>query len=189
MSNLPIIITGCQRSGTTLLKLILDSHPDITALDEDVFELEDLPRYLNSVEFHPAVAFKLPVQAGSTDFFASINNLRLLWCVRDPRAVVASMIRLHMPFGPEEFLLPWAAHPMGAEKQIRIEYPRLPETVRSELATFMAVFEDIVQIEPVQRNRQQYTVMGALCWRVKNELIELYPSLGLDFHRTGWILW
>lgn len=40
-SSAPIFIVGCQRSGTTLLRLILDSHPDISCGPETRF-LADL---------------------------------------------------------------------------------------------------------------------------------------------------
>ena len=39
----PIFIVGCQRSGTTLLRLILDAHPNISCGPETRF-LEDLAR-------------------------------------------------------------------------------------------------------------------------------------------------
>jgi hypothetical protein len=41
--NRPIFIVGCQRSGTTLLRLILDSHPNISCGPETRF-LADFAR-------------------------------------------------------------------------------------------------------------------------------------------------
>lgn len=64
MSNQPILITGCQRSGTTMLNLILDSHPKITGVDEMEFRNENLPHYLSHINYHPFVVFKLPIFAG-----------------------------------------------------------------------------------------------------------------------------
>lgn len=43
----PIFIVGCQRSGTTLLRLILDSHPDISCGPETRF-LADLAQITGS---------------------------------------------------------------------------------------------------------------------------------------------
>ena len=34
MGNRTIMITGCQRSGTNLMNLILDSHPQVQGVDE-----------------------------------------------------------------------------------------------------------------------------------------------------------
>jgi len=33
----PIFIVGCQRSGTTLLRLILDAHPNVSCGPETLF--------------------------------------------------------------------------------------------------------------------------------------------------------
>ena len=48
MNNRPIIITGSQRSGTTLLNLILDSHPQIHGVDEMQFRNNTLQQYLDT---------------------------------------------------------------------------------------------------------------------------------------------
>src|SRR6266513_2346410 len=42
-SNRPIFIVGCQRSGTTLLRLMLDSHPNISCGPETRF-LQDFAK-------------------------------------------------------------------------------------------------------------------------------------------------
>ena len=47
MSRKPILITGCQRSGTTLMSLILDSHPEIFNIDEYKFEYFAINTYLH----------------------------------------------------------------------------------------------------------------------------------------------
>lgn len=43
----PIFIVGCQRSGTTMLRLILDSHPRISCGPETRF-LEDMERIVGA---------------------------------------------------------------------------------------------------------------------------------------------
>ena len=47
MSGPPIFVVGCHRSGTTLFRLILDSHPDISCGPETRF-LADLEKITNA---------------------------------------------------------------------------------------------------------------------------------------------
>jgi len=94
IKNIPILITGCQRSGTTLLNLILDSHPQIRGMDEWEFEETLVDEYLTGPEYHPCVAFKLPKVSYLIPALQSIPGIKVLWCIRDPRDVVTSMVRL-----------------------------------------------------------------------------------------------
>ena len=59
-TRVPILITGCQRSGTTLMNLILDSHPKIWGIDEDRFDFPSIYGYLSAPIPAPFVSFKLP---------------------------------------------------------------------------------------------------------------------------------
>lgn len=60
MSDAPIIITGCPRSGTTLLAAALDAHPSIAVTFERAVAI------LNEVEHHPAGWARYELQAYAT---------------------------------------------------------------------------------------------------------------------------
>ena len=94
INNTPILITGCQRSGTTLLNLILDSHPQIKGVDEGDFFVDLLHEYLNHPDYHPYVAFKLPKISHLVPALQFVPGIKVLWCIRDPRDVVMSMLKL-----------------------------------------------------------------------------------------------
>lgn len=40
MGDKPLLLVGCERSGTTLLRLMLDSHPDIAFVEEFEYSLQ-----------------------------------------------------------------------------------------------------------------------------------------------------
>ncbi|MFQ5471145.1 MAG: sulfotransferase [Gammaproteobacteria bacterium] len=74
-ANQPILITGCQRSGTTLLHLILDSHSNIHGIDEAYYEHERLHEYLDSAEFSKYVCCKLPRAASEFEFIKLLPDV------------------------------------------------------------------------------------------------------------------
>src|SRR5512135_1034372 len=117
MTNIPIIVTGCQRSGTTLFGLMLDSHPQITTVDEDEFLHERLDLYLLSPEYAPCVAFKVPMEAANFMYFGKLPGVKALWCVRDPRDVVLSMLNLKLGIVEGRDVV-WANHDRGAMREI-----------------------------------------------------------------------
>lgn len=40
MGEPPLLLVGCERSGSTLLRLMLDSHPDVSFVEEFEYALE-----------------------------------------------------------------------------------------------------------------------------------------------------
>ena len=90
---------GCQRSGTTLLHLILDQHPEIASLDEPhSYEYLRRGRMRHRRAGRASlINLKLP-QMGYEPASRVISDLLLagapgVYLFRDPRAVAASMIR------------------------------------------------------------------------------------------------
>lgn len=70
----PIFIVGCQRSGTTVLRLMLDSHPAIACGPETRF-LRDFERITGS-EWHRIERFGFPREywyAKAADYFGSFQ--------------------------------------------------------------------------------------------------------------------
>jgi hypothetical protein len=73
-SSPPIFLVGCQRSGTTVLRLMLDSHPNIACGPETRF-LRDLEKITGS-EWHRISRFGLPREywvAKAGEFFGSFQ--------------------------------------------------------------------------------------------------------------------
>lgn len=87
-------IVGSQRSGTTLLGLILDSHPRVLVVDEPESYDRLLSGYLSEVQ-GSYIGFKVPTW---THKHAYLNcrypNARFLFVQRDVRAIAYSMISL-----------------------------------------------------------------------------------------------
>jgi hypothetical protein len=175
--NQPILITGCQRSGTTLLHLVLDSHPDVHGVDETAYTNRLLPRFLEHPDFHPRVAFKLPTFAHAVDTFHLLPGLRILWCLRDPRAVVSSMLELQLRLG-ELFQAAWAVHPAGAEWEIAASLGALGGAAPPELADAVEQHGRMRRLPVSERTRAQAVASAALCWRLKNELLARYDEAG-----------
>jgi hypothetical protein len=140
--NRPILITGCQRSGTTLLHLVLDSHPDITGIDELDFGKVPLSEYLNSPRYHPCVSFKLPVASYEAAFIKTIPGIKVVWCIRDPRDVVVSMLELTLKIS-ENATLPWVVHPGGAGSEIENSARTLQQRMDGELGKLYKSYKGI----------------------------------------------
>ena len=177
MSNRPILITGCQRSGTTLLNLILDSHDLVRALDESEFDPQKVDSYLSDPEFGPNVVFKLPRYAHDLTFMTGLGGT-VLWCTRDPRDTVASMVSLHLPVSTT-VSASWGAHRYGADMEVRHAYPVLSAETRSELADVYNRCMEIMSRHSVARSREDVIFEAALCWRLKNELLAMIRKQGI----------
>jgi hypothetical protein len=195
--NTPVLITGCQRSGTTLLYLILDSHPQIRGMDEWEFKTALFDIYLTQPEYHPCFAVKLPKIAHFAPALAAIPGAKVLWCVRDPRDVVTSMLKLGQTAKsglktkalwslrhPGKVALSilkrqtwpisisWAASSQGASQEIAQNAATLKsrKVFPEELSLHWDRYKQIKRKHPLHRNRDDQVFLSALCWRVKQEV-------------------
>jgi len=180
MPNIPILITGCQRSGTTLLSLVLDSHPQIQSVDEVDFDRSKAALYLSSPEYHSHVAFKLPSHAHRAESFAALAAARIVWCIRDPRAVIASMMNLNLQAGGR--VMSWARHPVGAQREIENGLLVLQHHGRALPAVLLHEYGQIRDMPAELRGRGEELFLAALCWRIKEELLEVYQALSLPLY-------
>lgn len=179
--NKPILITGCQRSGTTLLNLILDSHPEITGIDEMQFDPGKLSDYLAHEDYHPYVSLKLPTVCHEVNILHNMApKLKVLWCVRDPRDVVLSMASLMLGLSETE-RVSWASHPMGASREISNCFPVLNEVSRIDLSLYIQKYRNIEAKPPALRSKEEAIFTGALCWRIKNMLLDSYDKTGINY--------
>jgi len=176
--NLPIVITGCQRSGTTLLLLVFNAHPSVHGIDETLFDPKQLPFYLKAPRYAPAVCFKVPLIAHEVAYIASFPGVKVLWSLRDPRDVVASMVRLQ--FEHKGIKASFAAHPhVGPRVQIPLLLRALEE-VPVGLREEVQLFQEQDVIPPEDRSLDLNVTAAALCWRLKQELLRLYRQEEID---------
>ena len=180
MANNIILITGCQRSGTTLMNLILDSHPDIYCIDEDKFSIWLLNSYIHMQYGKPYLSFKLPRAASMLSFIKDLPDARVLYHLRDPLDVVHSMVKLKIKF--ENTLVSWAAHPACAQSEITNGIWILDDDVRERLHPHIVRFSEISRKHPQERNREECILSGALCWAIKNEIPAVYDAEGISYH-------
>lgn len=178
MPNRVVLITGCQRSGTTMLNLALDSHPDVVGVDEMAFDIARMPEYLEGAAYAPTVCLKLPRAAPAVPFIRGIPGVRVLWALRDPRAVVASMVRLTLDLDGRP--VPWAAHPKGAGVELK-NSTRVLGGVAPDLADAWRGFVAGGRAPADAWSLDQLVTSAALCWRLKNDLLRLYDRAGIAY--------
>ncbi|MFL7868010.1 MAG: sulfotransferase, partial [Anaerolineales bacterium] len=88
------LVVGSQRSGTTLMFLMLTAHPRITGLDEHhaEFALPRWPVIAVNAALGKRTLYKLPMATGSVaEICRNFPKSQLIWMLRHPFAVVASM--------------------------------------------------------------------------------------------------
>ena len=174
-------ITGCQRSGTTLLNLILSSHPDIKAFDENDFNPARLGDYLGNSRYAPFVCFKVPMQAATLLQNKVVANSHIVWCVRDPRDVITSMMQLSLEEA-DGSVVSWAAHSCGARLDIARCRRILPDTCYEDIQRQLAQYDYQLRKPGSQWTPIENLRAGALCWRLKNEIPAQYEIRKLDCH-------
>jgi hypothetical protein len=165
-------ITGCQRSGTTLLRLVLECHPEVFCFDE-----LDSYRVLASSQFEdtiakPWVGFKVPRWAEQLDSellrdFGLPDEARriyqgqkILFLVRDYRDVITSMLKLR---GAKRSWLEEWAEPI-LESHVASEGD-FAENWARELAACRTAPNRLV-------------ALGALYWKFKNAALLRYVGRG-----------
>jgi len=179
--NTLALITGCQRSGTTLLNLILDSHPEITGIDEMDADASELQSYLTHPRYHPCVTLKLPAACHEVKAINSlVPNLKVIWCIRDPRDVVLSMASLRLQISEAETMA-WVNHPQGARREIANCFPALSANAKTRLLPYLKKYSGIEQQPPGSRSRDSAIFTGALCWEIKNNIPETYEEAGIEY--------
>ncbi len=153
-----IVVQGAQRSGTTLLYLMLTSHPALVGLDENEADYE-LPPWLvmmiNALLGKKTV-YKLPPVIWQVD---KIRNLypscHSVWVLRHPFAVISSMKTLYFKKEKQSWL-----QRFGAQELERAER-HFPELARISI-------HDMNEAE-----------IGAHLWVAKHRMIDVYKQVGL----------
>lgn len=172
-----ILITGCQRSGTTLMGLILDSHEQILTIDEDIFQKDKLSEY-EKLDLIPC--YKLPMEAHDFGLIRDeLKASKVIWMVRDPKDVIASMVNLHIKF--DRFTsYSWAI--CAAKFEIRGALSSLPLSVIGTLHQEIEKFEAIEQKQKWERNASEVFFTAALVWKLKHMILDQYAAQDIEYH-------
>jgi O-antigen biosynthesis protein len=166
-------ILGCQRSGTTLMRLILESHPDIFCYDE----LKGYAVLQKSVPDHVPdsrlVGFKLPrwtEQLNEPVLFEEgpegpchhfYRGEKILFLYRDVRDTVASMFKLKA----------------GESNWCELWVPRIIESKLAHDPSFRSRYaEELSLIESCDR---RLVGLAALYWKYKTDALFRYLEQGL----------
>lgn len=156
---------------------MLDSHSSISSIDEMYFDTYKLDAYLTNRNFHPHVLLKLPTIAHEVNGIRKLKNVKVIWCIRDPRDVVLSMVKLKI--GTHR-LEPWVTHPLGGMREIQCCANMVGLNLSPRHLDFFKRYIDLSRGAP-QLDMSDAVFSGALCWRLKNELLELYDLVGISY--------
>ena len=107
-----IFILGCQRSGTTLLYMLLSSHPSVIGYNEDElnFLFPGLKTLLHSINYSATQGrfgcYKLPMKTPELKIIQNkYKHSKILWIIRHPYSVVSSMRSLIRPHTGKNWLI------------------------------------------------------------------------------------
>jgi hypothetical protein len=166
-------IIGCQRSGTTLVRLILESHSRVHCFDEllGYSVLAGSASAPNVAE--PLVGFKIPrwteqlfeEELWDEGLPERVRNVyrgeRLVFLVRDVRDTIVSMMKLRGPVNR------WL--------------DTYPPNIIAAKASHSAVFRSSIarDLKVVSAASDSAVAMGALYWKYKTMALEHYANRGL----------
>jgi len=154
------LVVGSQRSGTTLMFLMLTAHPRITGLDEHhaEFALPRWPVIAVNAALGKRTLYKLPMATGSVaEICRNFPKSQLIWMLRHPFAVVASMRKLTFPDGQT-----W-----------------IQKFGESEARAVVALFPN-ANIEHLEKMKD--VELGATIWKYKLLMMDLYRAQGMVVH-------
>lgn len=173
-------IIGCQRSGNTLLRLILDSHPLVRCFDElKSYILLANPSSESTSDGSevPLVGYKIPrfteqlTQSELGDFGLPIKIKNfyqrepLLFIVRDVRDVICSMINLKQSNN-----LDW------------LETHGLPILQHKMLQPDPYIQQFSHEYALAQQSAYPKLALASIYWKMKNQIFFTYTSLGFPIH-------
>ena len=172
-------IIGCQRSGTTLLRLVLDSHNEIFCYDET--KSYEILSGSNNIELSNVknIGFKIPRYTeqlnektlsdyGITPCKNFYNNDPLLFIVRNVYDVICSMINLKVD--KKSWLTEWGI-------------PIIQFWIKNKI-NFKNMFRE--ELELIENSKFSELLYGALYWKFKNlayfsYLKSNYPILKIQY--------
>lgn len=174
------LIAGCQRSGTTMMRLILESHKDVHCIDETL-SYEMLAGRVEQPDMaSAALGFKIPVWSeqllqaqlhwNEYSYLYGVEPVPnfydrepLIFMVRGPLDTVSSMMRLRVESDS------WLQRVGVPVVRAMAEGGRLSASLRDE-------FDFAVGCEDPD------VAIGALYWKIKSRAALSYLEAGLPVH-------
>jgi protein-tyrosine sulfotransferase len=158
-------IVGCQRSGTTMLESVLNAHPDVRMIGEEdraayryFFREADIGQLPDQ-----RVGLRIPVATHELESAVTwYEGARVLFVLRDPRDVVASM---HVARAGKD---PWIAK--EGQGEIERTLHNLPDNAELERRV-QQLYDEIDDRGDIR--------FGAMLWALKNRYIPLYARSSL----------
>ena len=181
------LIFGCQRSGTTLLLLMLQAHLQIQGIDETEFPRRypfphSLDLFKNRLSGN-IISIKLPMHINKLDYLARyFPKVKILWIIRHPENVIASMYALTNSQGN------WISRCGKAElKSLENIFPDIGELDLDNLSN-TAIASYIWHYKTLAISRFKARNMSVFDFRYETLLENPRETMGeiLDFLGLGW---
>jgi hypothetical protein len=188
-----IFITGAPRSGTTLITKIIDSHPDIAILMENIFE--NRRRYWEKNSFwndsktlrkeiakvysrlnEPIIGNKVATpdvwDAGDIIRFCNLfESFKIIYIVRDPAS--AALSRLHRE--PADFLKVFNKE---ARKNILLDFQSRFHTY---ISSWRQSVENYWKLKDALAGNIKLLYYEDFCQNFERQIKEVFCFLGIDF--------
>lgn len=154
------MILGSQRSGTTLLFMMLTSHPAVEGLDENesFLKFPSTKHLLRAALHRKELCYKLPTRTADLAYIRDmLGRASVLWMVRHPYAVISSMRNLAY----------WTEDGRNW----------LEAVGAIELRRHAGLFDEIREIDTERLSEAQ---LGAYVWLYKMKAFTRFQEAGLD---------
>lgn len=161
LSKHSTLILGCQRSGTTLIYLILNAHPQVKGIDETEtnYSFPHQSVLYNNSKNNYLTCLKLPNQTFNLKYIIQhFPQTKIIWPIRNPYKVVSSM---------RSFAI------QGKAKQGNW----LKFFAQQELLSLSDFFPEIKTWDLTNLDEVS---LGAYIWKYKNYALEQYKETNLD---------
>lgn len=171
-----MLVIGCQRSGTTLLRLILEAHRSLACFDEKTAygilagdampETAGLRPVFKIPRFTEQIASEVWSDFGERDVKARYSGQPLLFLLREPLDVVSSMLRLVNGVWYDSWVLPILHHRAARDPQFAARWER-----------------DRAYAESTRHPRE---AIAAFYWLYKTEAFERYRRAGYPVYGVSY---